>query len=62
DGKVFDLQYFEPIIKSDKLNIYSLQVGDGSEETPTSKAKISILIRDLFQTMTLPPFSSRILL
>ena len=32
DGKVFDLQYFEPIIKSDKLNIYSLQVGDGSED------------------------------
>ncbi|MDY0320180.1 MAG: tetratricopeptide repeat protein [Arcobacteraceae bacterium] len=32
DGKVFDLTYFEPIINSDKLNIYSLQVGDGSED------------------------------
>lgn len=32
DGKVFDLSYLEPLIKSTSLNIYSLQVGEGSEE------------------------------
>jgi tetratricopeptide (TPR) repeat protein/ADP-heptose:LPS heptosyltransferase len=32
DGKVFDLKNFEPLINSDKVNIYSLQVGDGKED------------------------------
>uniref|UniRef100_UPI004047EA91 tetratricopeptide repeat protein n=1 Tax=Aliarcobacter sp. TaxID=2321116 RepID=UPI004047EA91 len=32
EGKVFDLKYFEEIIKNPKINVYSLQVGDGSED------------------------------
>ena len=32
DGKVFDLKYFEPIINSDKINVYSLQVGPENED------------------------------
>ena len=32
DGKVFDLKYLESLIKSDKINVYSLQVGDGKED------------------------------
>lgn len=32
EGKVFDLKYFEPLINNPKINIYSLQVGDGSED------------------------------
>ncbi|APW66198.1 MULTISPECIES: tetratricopeptide repeat protein [Arcobacteraceae] len=32
DGKVFDLKYLEPLIKNPKINVYSLQVGDGSED------------------------------
>lgn len=32
DGKVFDLKYLEPLIKNDKINVYSLQVGDGKED------------------------------
>lgn len=30
EGKVFDLKYFEPLINHPKINVYSLQVGDGS--------------------------------
>lgn len=32
EGKVFDLKYFEPLINSENLNIYSLQVGDGKSD------------------------------
>lgn len=32
DGKVFDLVNFEPLIKNSKIQIYSLQVGHGSEQ------------------------------
>ena len=32
DGKVFDLKYLEPLIKNPKINVYSLQVGEGSED------------------------------
>lgn len=32
EGKVFDLKYFEPLIKHPKLNIYSLQVGPENED------------------------------
>ena len=32
DGKVFDLKFFEPLINSEDLDIYSLQVGDGKED------------------------------
>ncbi len=32
DNKVFSLKYFMPLIKSDKLKIFSLQVGDDSKE------------------------------
>jgi len=32
EGKVFDLKYFEPLIKHKKINVYSLQVGpEGSD-------------------------------
>ena len=32
DGKVFDLKYFEKLINSDKINVYSLQVGPENED------------------------------
>ena len=32
EGKVFDLKNFEPLIKNSKIQIYSLQVGHGSEQ------------------------------
>ena len=32
DGKVFDLKYFEPLINSDKITIYTLQVGPENED------------------------------
>lgn len=32
EGKVFDLNYFAPLINNDKLTVYSLQVGDGKED------------------------------
>jgi FkbM family methyltransferase len=32
EGKVFDLKNFEPLIKNTKIQIYSLQVGHGSEQ------------------------------
>lgn len=32
DGKVFDLSYFEALAKSDKINLYSLQVGPENED------------------------------
>ncbi|WP_072682768.1 tetratricopeptide repeat protein [Arcobacter sp. LA11] len=32
DGKVFDLKYFEPIINSNKINVYTLQVGPENED------------------------------
>ena len=30
EGKVFDLKFFEPLMNNPKINLYSLQVGDGS--------------------------------
>jgi len=32
DGKVFDLKYFDDLINSDSFNVYSFQVGDGSND------------------------------
>ena len=32
EGKVFELDYFEPLIKNSKIQIYSLQVGYGREQ------------------------------
>ena len=32
EGKVFDLKLFEPLMNNPKINLYSLQVGDGSED------------------------------
>lgn len=32
DGKVFDLKYFEPIINSEKVNVYTLQVGPENDD------------------------------
>ena len=32
EGKVFELKYLESIIKNPKINVYSLQVGDGKED------------------------------
>ncbi|WP_419769931.1 MAG: tetratricopeptide repeat protein [Candidatus Marinarcus sp.] len=43
EGKVFALNHFDALIKSDKLNIYSLQVGAGSEEIETFGYKNNII-------------------
>lgn len=32
EGKVFDLNHFAPLLNSDKVALYSLQVGDGKED------------------------------
>lgn len=32
EGKVFDLKFFEPLMNNPKINLYSLQVGDGSTD------------------------------
>jgi tetratricopeptide (TPR) repeat protein len=32
EGKVFDLKFFEPLMNNPKINLYSLQVGNGSED------------------------------
>lgn len=32
EGKVFDLKFFEPLMNNPKINLYSLQVGEGSED------------------------------
>ena len=32
EGKVFDLKLFEPLMHNPNINLYSLQVGDGSED------------------------------
>lgn len=32
EGKVFELKYLESLIKNPKINVYSLQVGDGKED------------------------------
>ena len=32
EGKVFDLKYFEPLLNNPKITVYSLQVGEGSED------------------------------
>lgn len=32
EGKVFDLKFFEPLMNNPKISLYSLQVGDGSED------------------------------
>lgn len=32
EGKVFDLKYFEPLLKHPKINLYSLQVGPENED------------------------------
>lgn len=32
EGKVFDLKFFEPLINNPKINVYSLQVGEGNED------------------------------
>ena len=49
EGKVFDLNYFEPLIRSNKFNIYSLQVGEGKEDIKKYHFKDSIIdVTDVF--------------
>lgn len=43
DGKVFDLINFEPLIKQKKIQIYSLQVGHGSEQIEQNNLQDDII-------------------
>lgn len=50
EGKVFDLKFFEPLMNNPKINLYSLQVGDGSEDI--KKFKYEDKIVDLTHKLT----------
>src|SRR5690606_41970718 len=43
EGKVFDLNHFAPLINSDKLNIYSLQVGRSEEHTSELQSRENLV-------------------
>lgn len=43
EGKVFDLKFFEPLMNNPKINLYSLQVGDGSEDIKIFKYEDKII-------------------
>ncbi len=58
EGKVFDLVNFEPLIKNPKIQIYSLQVGDGSEQIKENSYENDIIdltdkLTDFSKTATL---------
>jgi len=50
DGKVFDVEYFKPIIEHTKFNIYTLQVGVENEEL--KKAKLDDKVIDVTSKLT----------
>jgi tetratricopeptide (TPR) repeat protein len=50
EGKVFDLKFFEPLMNNPKINLYSLQVGDGSEDIKNFKYEDKIV--DLTHKLT----------
>ncbi|MDD4330147.1 MAG: tetratricopeptide repeat protein [Aliarcobacter sp.] len=50
EGKVFDLKFFEPLMNNPKINLYSLQVGDGSEDIKIFKYEDKII--DLTHKLT----------
>lgn len=50
EGKVFDLKFFEPLMNNPKINLYSLQVGDGSEDIKNFKYEDKII--DLTHKLT----------
>lgn len=50
EGKVFDLKFFEPLMNNPKINLYSLQVGDGSEDIKKFKYEDKII--DLTHKLT----------
>ncbi|MBI3874019.1 MAG: tetratricopeptide repeat protein [Arcobacter sp.] len=50
DGKVFDVEYFRPIIENPKFNVYTLQVGVENEEL--KKAGLDSKVIDLTSKLT----------
>ena len=45
DGKVFDIKYLEPLLKNNKIIVYSLQVGPESVDIKNSKFNNNIIDR-----------------
>jgi tetratricopeptide (TPR) repeat protein len=43
EGKVFDLKFFEPLMNNSKINLYSLQVGEGCEDIKRFKYEDKII-------------------
>lgn len=43
DGKVFDIEYFRPIIEHSKFNVYTLQVGPENEELEKAGLKDKVI-------------------
>lgn len=50
DGKVFDIEYFRPIIEHKKFNVYTLQVGPENEELEKAGLKDNVI--DLTDKLT----------
>ena len=50
DGKVFDVEYFRPLIENPKFNVYTLQVGPESKEL--EKAGLKDKVIDLTDKLT----------
>jgi tetratricopeptide (TPR) repeat protein len=50
DGKVFDVEYFRPIIEHPKFNVYTLQVGVENEEL--KKAGLNDKVTDITHKLT----------
>jgi len=50
DGKVFDVEYFRPLIENERFNVYTLQVGVENEEL--KKADLADKVIDLTNKLT----------
>jgi len=50
DGKVFDVEYFRPLIENERFNVYTLQVGVENEEL--KKAGLDDKVTDLTSKLT----------
>jgi tetratricopeptide (TPR) repeat protein len=58
EGKVFDIKYFEPLLKNKKVNLYSLQVGPEKEDIKKAGFEDNIIditdkLTDFSQTASL---------